>query len=70
MPSTHPLPGRYHLLLAIEYQDDDKTWHSYPLAIEYLLGTARDTPLRTPQVKFKGDQLRWQPAGVAPEGYP
>ena len=67
MPSSQPLPGRYHLLLAIEYQDDDKVWHSYPLAIEYLLGTARETPLRTPQVLFKGEQLRWQLAGIAPE---
>ncbi|MGB5180291.1 MAG: hypothetical protein WBP44_16365, partial [Gammaproteobacteria bacterium] len=67
IPSGHRLPGRYHLLLAIEYQDDDKVWQSYPLAIEYLLGTARETPLRSPQVQFKGEQLRWQLAGIAPE---
>ena len=66
-PSSQPLPGRYHLLLSIEYQDDNKAWHSYPLAIEYLLGTAQETPLRTPQVMFKGKQLRWQLAGAAPE---
>jgi len=66
-PSSQPLPGRYHLLLSIEYQDDAKAWHSYPLAIEYLLGAARETPLRTPQVMFKGDQLRWQLAGVSPD---
>ena len=67
MPSSQPLPGRYHLLLSIEYQDNAEAWHSYPLAIEYLLGTARQTPLRTPQVMFKGDQLRWQLAGVTPD---
>ena len=65
--SRHPLPGNYNLLLAIEYQDNDKEWHGYPLAIEYVQGTARETPLRTPQVIFKGDQLRWQTAGIAPE---
>ena len=67
VPSSHTLPGRYHLMLTIEYQDDDKVWHSYPLAIEYLLGTARERLLRTPQVTFKGDQLRWQMAGVTPD---
>jgi hypothetical protein len=65
MPSTQPLPGRYQLLLAIDYQDEGKSWHSYPLAIEYILGSARNMPLRTPQVLFKGGQLRWQQAGVA-----
>ncbi|MGB5716293.1 MAG: tetratricopeptide repeat protein [Gammaproteobacteria bacterium] len=67
MPSSQPLPGRYHLLLSIEYQDDAEAWHSFPLAVEYLLGTARDTPVRAPQVLFKGDQLRWQLAGVTPD---
>jgi hypothetical protein len=65
LPSSQPLPGRYHLLLSIEYQDDARAWHSYPLAIEYLLGSARETPLRTPQVMLKADQLLWQLAGVA-----
>ena len=67
MPSSHPLPGNYNLLLAIEYQDNEKAWHSHPVAIEYVLGTARDTPLRTPQVIFKGDQLHWQTAGIISE---
>ena len=67
VPSSQPLPGRYHLLVSIDYQDDTGTWHSYPLAIEYLLGTARATPLRSPQVMFKGEQLHWQMAGVSPE---
>jgi TolA-binding protein len=67
IPSSHPLPGNYHLLLAIEYQDDDKAWRSSPLAIEYVLGAARETPLRTPQVLFKGDRLRWQTASITPE---
>jgi len=67
IPSSHPLPGNYNLLLAIEYQDNDKIWYSHPLAIEYLLETAHETPLRTPRVVFKGDQLRWQAAGVARE---
>ncbi len=67
IPSGHPLPGRYHLLLAIEYQDNDKAWHSYPVAFEYDFETSLETPLRTPQVMFKGEQLRWQAAGVTPE---
>ena len=67
IPSSHPFPGRYYLLLAIEYQDDNKEWHSYPVAIEYDFETAQEVPLRTPQVKFKGGQLRWQLAGVTPE---
>ncbi len=67
IPSSHPLPGRYHLLLAIEYQDNLKAWRSYPVAIEYDFGTSRETSLRTPQVLFKGERLRWQTVGVAPE---
>ncbi len=67
MPSTHALPGRYHLLLAIEYQDSNKAWHSTPVAIEYDFGVSKDSPLRKPQVLFRGKDLRWQAAGVAPE---
>ena len=67
IPASHPLPGRYHLLLAIEYQDRAEAWHSYPLGIEYTLGTAHATPLRTPQVMFKGGRLRWQLGGVSSE---
>jgi len=67
IPSRQPLSGRYHLLLAIEYQDSGMAWHSYPIAIEYVLETAHETPLRTPQVKFKGEQLHWQMAGITPD---
>jgi len=67
IPSSHPLPGNYNLLLSIEYQDNDKAWHSFPVTIEYVVETAHAVPLRTPQVLFKGDQLHWQLAGVAPE---
>jgi len=67
MPSSQSSPGRYKLLLSIEYTDDDKFWHSYPLAVDYLLGEARETPLRTPHVLFKGDRLRWQLAGIPPQ---
>ncbi len=67
MPSSHPLPGSYHLLLAIEYQDSQKAWHGHPFAIEYQFGASRETPLRTPQVMFNGERLRWQTAGVTPE---
>ncbi len=67
IPSSQPVPGKYHLLLSIEYQDDDNAWHSYPVAIEYLFGEARKTSLRSPRVMFKGDQLRWQLAGLTPD---
>jgi len=67
IPSSHHLPGNYNLLLAIEYQDDSKAWRHYSFAIEYALETARKTPLRTPQVIFKGERLQWQTAGITPE---
>jgi hypothetical protein len=67
IPSSHALPGRYHLLLAIEYQDSLNIWRSYPVAIEYAVGESHETPLRVPRVLLKGAQLRWQTAGVTPE---
>ena len=65
--SENTLPGNYMLLLTVEYQDDDRHWHSYPFAVNYFIGPQHDTPLRTPDVTLKGDQLRWQLSGVSPD---
>jgi len=59
------LPGSYKLLLALEYQDGDRRWHSYPFAANYSVGPPHDTPPRTPDVTLKGGQLRWQLSGLS-----
>lgn len=66
VPAGHPLPGRYHLLVSIEYQDENKAWHGFPFGIEYAFGAAPQAPRRGPEVTLKGERLRWQMAGIAP----
>ena len=67
MSPDYSLPGNYSLLLALEYQDGENNWHSHPFMADYSFGPKRDMPVRTPDVMFKGNQLRWQSGDVPRE---
>lgn len=58
LPASHPLPGWYHLLLEIRFQDQAEVWFSSSMGIEYRFGNAVRSQAM-PTVTFQGNRLTW-----------
>lgn len=58
LAADHSLPGRYHLLLTILFQDLKDIWQSLPLGIDYSVNAAAQPPAH-PGLEITGQQLLW-----------
>ena len=57
-PASHPLPGWYHLLVEIRFQDQGGVWFSSAMGTEYRFGNPTRSPAK-PLVTLRGNQLEW-----------
>lgn len=68
IPSPHLLPGIYHLLLELAFQDMAGSYLNAAIALDYQVTpsvpTTTATMARAPSVAFNDNQPRWQLDGV------
>ncbi|MEO5352577.1 MAG: hypothetical protein H7835_05120 [Magnetococcus sp. XQGC-1] len=57
-PAAHPLPGWYHLLLEIRFQDQGGVWFSSAMGTEYRFGNPNRSSAK-PLVTMRDNRLEW-----------
>jgi hypothetical protein len=59
LPGDHPLPGAYHLLVELLFQDQSGVWLNAPFALRYLVGGEPPPIEGEPSLRVAGGRLEW-----------